>query len=213
MILIGLTGSIGMGKSATSVMFQRHGVPAFDADAAVHHLYQGAAVEPVGALFPEAVVEGRIDRSILSTKVVGKPAAMKQLENIVHPLVRQSESAFLNAAVKAGATTILLDIPLLLESRAPRMVDLVVVVSAPADIQAERVLSRPGMTREKFEAILAKQMPDEQKRRRAHFIVESGKGFAHAERQVADILRATAGMVGTNLAKRLATHDAMTGNR
>ena len=213
MIIIGLTGSIGMGKSTASKMFLELGVPVYDADAAVHRLYEGEAVEPVGARFSGVVVDGRIDRKRLSAKVVGNAEAMRDLERIVHPLVHRMERRFLADAVEKIRPVVVLDIPLLLEAKRPQAVDAVVVVSAPAEIQAERVLARPDMTKEKFDAIRARQMPDAEKRKRAHFIIESGYGFDHAGRQVAGIVRATAGMVGTSLPQRLGGGDRNRGSR
>ena len=170
MLIIGLTGSIGMGKSATAQMFAKRGVPVCDSDALVHGLYEqgGAAVEPVTALFPEANVDGRIDRQVLSRLVLGKPEELRRLERIVHPLVGLAQARFLQDCAARGERMVVLDIPLLLESAGPRRVDVIVVVSAPADVQRARVLARPGMTPEKFEAILAKQVPDDVKRAKAN---------------------------------------------
>jgi dephospho-CoA kinase len=192
MLIIGLTGSIGMGKTETGRMFARQGVPVCDADALVHQLYEkgGAAVEPVGQLFPEAVVDGRVDRDRLSRLVLGKPDQLKALERIVHPLVAQAQVSFLRQQAEAGTAMVVLDIPLLLESSGPRRVDVVVVVSAPADMQRTRVLARPGMTAEKLDAILAKQMPDAEKRAKADFVIDTSQGLAYAEAQVADVITA-----------------------
>jgi len=192
MLIVGLTGSIGMGKSETAKMFARHGVPVCDSDATVHALYDkgGAAVEPVGAAFPGVVAEGRIDRERLSREVVGKPGAMRKLEAIVHPLVAAAQRSFLERADVAGAKMVVLDIPLLFETGGEARVDAVVVVSAPEDIQWQRVLKRPGMTAEKFDAILKKQIPDAQKRARADFVVDTSQGLAHAEVQVVAIVAA-----------------------
>lgn len=192
MLLIGLTGSIGMGKSETAKMFARHGVPVCDSDATVHALYEkgGAAVEPVGAAFPGVVVDGRVDREKLSREVVGKPEALRKLEMIVHPLVGTAQRAALQAAAASGARMVVLDIPLLFETGGRARVDVVVVVSAPGDVQRRRVLERPGMTPEKLDAILLKQMPDAQKRAQADFVVDTSKGLAHAEAQVVAIIDA-----------------------
>jgi dephospho-CoA kinase len=192
MLLVGLTGSIGMGKSETAKMFARHGVPVCDSDATVHALYDkgGAAVGPVGALYPDVVVDGRIDRERLSRHVVGRPEAMRKLETIVHPLVAEAQRAFLERADAAGATMVVLDIPLLFEIGRTARVDAVVVVSAPEDVQRHRVLQRPGMTAEKLEAILKKQLPDADKRGRADFVVDTSQGLAHAEAQVVAIIAA-----------------------
>ncbi|MEQ1865451.1 MAG: dephospho-CoA kinase [Micropepsaceae bacterium] len=192
MLLVGLTGSIGMGKSETAKMFARHGVPVCDSDATVHALYDegGAAVGPVGALFADVVVDGRIDRERLSRHVVGKQEAMRKLEAIVHPLVAEAQRAFLERADAAGAKMVVLDIPLLFETGGTARVDAIVVVSAPADIQRGRVLQRPGMTADKFAAILKKQLPDAEKRGRADFVVDTSQGFAHAEAQVVAVIEA-----------------------
>jgi dephospho-CoA kinase len=192
MLLIGLTGSIGMGKSETAKMFARHGVPVCDSDATVHALYDkgGAAVEPVGAAFPGVVVDGRVDREKLSREVVGTPEALRKLELIVHPLVGAAQRAALQAAADCGAKMVVLDIPLLFETGGRARVDVVVVVSAPGDVQRQRVLARPGMTAEKLDAILLKQMPDAEKRTRADFVVDTSLGLAHAEAQVIAIIDA-----------------------
>ncbi len=192
MLLIGLTGSIGMGKSETAKMFARHGVPVCDSDATVHALYDkgGAAVGPVGELFPAAVVDGRVDSERLSREVVGNVPALRKLEAVVHPLVAMAQRAFLERAAASGARMVVLDIPLLFETGGEKRVDVTVVVSAPADVQRARVLARPGMTAEKLDAILAKQMPDAEKRARADFVVDTSKGLAHAEAQVVAIIDA-----------------------
>lgn len=192
--ILGLTGSIGMGKSATAAMFRAAGVPVHDADQAVHALYRGAAVAPVEAAFPGVVVDGAVDRTKLSAVVLNNADRLRQLEAIVHPLVRKAEQDFL---IGASAHSIaVLDIPLLFETGGDSRCDAVVVVSASEAVERARVLSRPGMTAEKFEAIRAKQMPDAEKRRRAHFIVETDHGFPHAEAQVSAILAALAGRPG-----------------
>ena len=192
MLLVGLTGSIGMGKSETAKMFARHGVPVCDSDANVHALYEkgGAAVEPVGAAFPGVVVDGRIDRELLSREVVGKLEAMRKLEAIVHPLVAGTQRAFLERAAASGAKMAVLDIPLLFETGGETRVDAVVVVSAPEDVQRKRVLERPGMTVDKLDAILKKQVADREKRARADFVVDTSQGLAHAEAQVVAIIEA-----------------------
>jgi dephospho-CoA kinase len=203
MLLIGLTGSIGMGKSETAKMFARHGVPVCDSDATVHALYDkgGAAVEPVGAAFPGVVVDGCVDREKLSREVVGKPEALRKLEMIVHPLVGAAQRAALQAAAASGARMVVLDIPLLFETGGRARVDVVVVVSAPGDVQRQRVLARPGMTPEKLDAILLKQMPDADKRSRADFVVDTSQGLAHAEAQVVaiiDVLKHREGKIWTS---------------
>lgn len=192
MIRIGLTGSIGMGKSTTARMFAAEGVPVHDADAAVHALYRGRAAPLIEAAFPGTVVGGKVDRALLSPHVLNRPEAMKRLEQIVHPLVREEEEAFLERARAAGRRIVMMDIPLLFETDGDRRMDVSVVVTADADIQRQRVLARPDMTRERFQAILAKQMPDAEKRRRAHFLIDTGLGMASARRSVRAILKALA---------------------
>jgi len=196
MFILGLTGSIGMGKSVTAGLFARCGIPVHDADAAVHRLYAGEAASAIAAAFPGVVTDGVVDRAALGVAVLEDPAALARLESIVHPLVHTSQSAFLAAAQARGERTVVLDIPLLLETDAGRRVDAVVVVSAPLAVQRARVLARPGMTDAKLDAILLKQMPDVEKRRRAHFVVDSSRGVDSAERQVCGILRAVAGLPG-----------------
>jgi dephospho-CoA kinase len=190
MLILGLTGSIGMGKSTTSKMFQDEGVPVYDSDAAVHALYAtgGAAVAPVEAAFPGVVVDGAIDRARLSAAVVGKSEALAKLEAIVHPLVGAHRIGFFEDAQAKGCDIVVLDIPLLFETGGHKKVDKVVVVSAPAAVQRERVLARPDMTVEKFEAILARQTPDAEKRARADFVIDTGQGLDHARAQVRDLL-------------------------
>lgn len=196
MLVLGLTGSIAMGKSTSAAMFRALGVPVHDADAAVHALYGGAAVGPVEAAFPGVAVDGRIDRERLASHVVGDAAALARLEAIVHPLVRAAERDFLARAVASGARRVVLDVPLLFETGGAARVDAVVLVTAPAAVQRERALRRPGMTEERLAAILARQMPDAEKRRRAHFVVDTSGDFAAAARAVAAILRAVAAMPG-----------------
>jgi dephospho-CoA kinase len=192
--VLGLTGSIGMGKSTTARFFAEAGVPVHDADAVVHRLYEGEAVPAIEAAFPGTTAVGRVDRARLSERVVGDDAAMRRLEGIVHPLVRAAEESFLAAAEARGAPVAVLDIPLLFETGGDARVDAVVVVSAPADVQRARALERPGMTEQKFTAIAAKQMPDAEKRRRADFVVDSSRGFDSARAQVRAILDAVANM-------------------
>lgn len=193
MFVLGLTGSIGMGKSTTSAFFREAGIPVHDADAAVHRLYAGDAVATIEAAFPGVTVDGRVDRARLGAVVLKDAEALKRLEAIIHPLVGGAEKAFRDAARARGHTMVVLDIPLLLETGGERRVDAVAVVSAPAAIQRDRVMARPGMTADKLEAILARQMPDVEKRRRAHFVIESGFGLDAARRQVSDLIRALAG--------------------
>ncbi len=192
MIILGLTGSIGMGKSTTAALFAEEGVPVYDADAAVHALYAvgGAAVAPVGEAFPGVVENGAINRDKLSAMVLGKPDEIRKLERIVHPLVREAQTDFLKKHLGAGAKIVVLDIPLLLEGGGKRYSDAVVVVSAPADVQRERVLARPGMTEEKLNQILAKQMPDAEKRKHADFIINTQFGVEDARMQVRAVLEA-----------------------
>ena len=196
MLLLGLTGSIGMGKSTTAAMFRAFGVPVHDADAAVHRLYTGEAAPLIEAAFPGVVKDGGVDRKALGDRVLGDAAAMQRLEAIVHPLVREAEKAFLAEARAERAAVAVLDIPLLFETHGEDRVDAVVVVTADHAVQRQRVLARPGMTEERFAQILSRQMPDAQKRLRAHFIVDTGHGMASARRQVRDILRAVAGLSG-----------------
>ncbi|ACJ00174.1 dephospho-CoA kinase [Rhodospirillum centenum] len=181
MIVLGLTGSIGMGKSTAAAMLRRLGCPVHDSDAAVHRLYArgGAAVPVVAALFPDAVRNGAVDRAALSAHVVGRPEALRRLEAAVHPLVRADADRFLRRAARRKARVAVLDIPLLFESRGEGRVDRIAVVSAPASVQRARVLARPGMTPAKLAAILALQMPDREKRRRADFVVPTGLGRRH----------------------------------
>ena len=190
MILLGLTGSVGMGKSTTAAMFAARGVPVFDSDAAVHRLYRGEAVAAVEEAFPGVSRDGGIDREALGQRVVGDPAAMRRLEAIVHPLVRAERERFVAAAREAVATLVVLDVPLLYETGGDNEVDAVVLVSAPLAVQKARVLARPGMTEARFTAILAKQMPDAAKRRRARFVIETGNGLEAAERQVEAVIAA-----------------------
>lgn len=207
MLLIGLTGSIGMGKSETAKMFRELGVPVYDADAAVHKLYEkgGKAVEPLRAAFPAAIVDDAVDRKALSRSVIGMPDEMKKLEAIVHPLVGEAQMDFLRENMAAGQAMAVLDIPLLYETGGETRVDIVVVVSAPYDIQKTRVLARPDMDEAKFAAIHAKQVPDAEKRRRADFVVESDKGLDHARAQVAAIVEALKTREGKVLKERLRT--------
>lgn len=192
MIIVGLTGSIGMGKSTVAAMFAEEGAPGFDSDAAVHALYAlgGAAVTPVEAAFPGVTKDGAIDRVALSARVVGNAEAIKRLEEIVHPLVRQAQMEFLQSQRDAGTQVVILDIPLLFEGSGAKFVDKTVVVSAPPDIQRARVLSRPGMSVEKFEVILARQMPDAEKRALADFVIDTSGSFDDTRTQVRAVLDA-----------------------
>ncbi len=188
MIVLGLTGSIGTGKSTTAAMFRDLGVPVHDADATVHDLYRTEAVAPVAAHFPEALVEGAIDRKALSAALARAPDRFRELEAIIHPLVRARETGFLDAERKKGSPLVLLDIPLLYETGGETRVDKVVVVTCDPAIQRERVLARPGMTEEKFALILSRQMADAEKRRRADFIIDTGRGLEAAREQVEEIV-------------------------
>lgn len=188
MIVLGLTGSIGMGKSTTAKMFAEAGVPVHDSDETVHRLYAGAAAPLVEEAFPGTVADGVVDRAALGRQVIGNPQAMKKLESIIHPLVRADADAFLERNRAAGASLAVLDIPLLFETGGRDRVDRVVVVSAPAEVQRERVLARPGMSEEKFAKILASQVPDAEKRRQADFVVETGQGLEAARTAVGKII-------------------------
>ena len=188
MIRAGLTGSIGMGKSTTSQMFRDEGIQVYDADAAVHELYAGEAAPLVEAAFPSTTVDGTVDRKKLSDYVIGKPDNMKKLEAIIHPLVHQKEQDFLNAAKERGDKLVVLDIPLLFETGGKNRVDKIIVVTAPAEVQRERVLDREGMSEEKFEAILERQVPDAEKREKADFIIDTSLGMEAARERVREII-------------------------
>jgi dephospho-CoA kinase len=188
MIVLGLTGSIGMGKSTTAKMFKEAGVPVHDSDETVHRLYAGKAAPLIEEAFPGTVRDGAVDRAQLAAQVLGRPDAMKKLEAIIHPLVRADADAFVARHRDAGAPLVVLDIPLLFETGGRGRVDKVVVVTAPAEVQRERVLARPGMTEEKLDAILAKQVPDAEKRRQADFIIDSSQGLEAARAEVARII-------------------------
>jgi dephospho-CoA kinase len=195
MIVLGLTGSIGMGKSTTADLFRAAGVPVHDADATVHALYRGAAVAPIEEAFPGTTRDGAVDREALAARVLGDDTAVKRLEAIVHPLVRAAEVDFLERSRKEGRAVVVLDIPLLFETGGDARVHAVVTVTAPPAIQRTRVLARPGMSEEKFAKILARQLPDADKRRRSHFLVDTARGVDPARLQVLGILRALRGMV------------------
>jgi dephospho-CoA kinase len=199
MFILGLTGSIGMGKSTTAAFFAEAGVPVHDSDAVVHRLYEGEAVAPVEAAFPGVAVDGKIDRAKLAAQLIGKPDAIKRLEAIVHPLVRAATQRFTQEQAAKGARVILLDIPLLFETGGEKNVDAIVVVSSPPAVQRARVLARPGMTAEKLDALLARQMPDAEKRPRAHFVVDTSRSFDSARAQVHGILRAIASSPGRRI--------------
>lgn len=190
MIVLGLTGSIGMGKSTTAALFREAGVPVNDADEVVHRLYAGRAAPLVGAAFPGTVSDGVVDRAKLSAAVLGKPEALRRLEEIVHPLVREEETAFLARHRLAGTPLVVLDIPLLLETGGEGRVDRILVITADAATQAARVLARPGMDAAKLAAILARQMSDAEKRRRADFIIDTARGLDAAKRDVSRLVAA-----------------------
>ena len=194
MFVLGLTGSLGMGKSTTARFFAEEGVPVHDADAVVHRLYDGEAAAAIEAAFPGTTTAGKVDREKLATRVLDDRGALKRLEEIVHPLVQEAERRLLAEAEARGEKVAVLDIPLLFETGGEERVDAVVVVSAPADVQRSRALERPGMTVDKLDAILAKQMPDGEKRRRADFVVDTSRGFAAARAEVRAILDAVATM-------------------
>jgi dephospho-CoA kinase len=194
MRIIGLTGSIGMGKSTTMQLFAEQGVPVYDADAAVHAIYSGEAVPVVEAAFPGTTADGKVDRQKLSAQVLGNPEALKTLEQIVHPMLGAHRQRFLAAAERSGAPVAVLDVPLLFETGGEKRVDAVVVVSAPAELQRARVLARENMTPEKLDAILARQTPDEEKRRRADFVVDTSQGLDPVRAQIRDILAEVAKM-------------------
>ncbi|HXX04366.1 MAG TPA: dephospho-CoA kinase [Xanthobacteraceae bacterium] len=191
-----LTGSLGMGKSKTAQFFAEEGVPVHDSDATVHALYEGKAVPLIEQAFPGVTAAGKVDRGKLTATVVGNEAAIARLEAIVHPLVSAAREKFLAQAQAEGAPVVVLDIPLLFESSAQHDCDAVVVVSAPPEVQRRRAMERPGMTEEKFAALVARQMPDAEKRGHADFIVDTSQSFDHARAQVRDILRLVARMRG-----------------
>ena len=194
MLILGLTGSLGMGKSTTARFFAEEGVPVHDADAVVHRLYDGEAAAAIEAAFPGTTAGGKVDRDKLAARVLGDSAALKRLEAIVHPLVQEAERRLLAEAESRGEKVAVLDIPLLFETGGEERVDAVVVVSAPPDVQRSRALERPGMTVDKLDAILAKQIPDDEKRRRADFVVDTSRGFEAARADVRAILDAVATM-------------------
>lgn len=188
MIILGLTGSIGMGKSTTAKLFAEAGVPVYDADAAVHRLYEGEAVPAIEAAFPGTTVGGKVDRQKLSARVVHDPAAMKQLEGIVHPMLGASRQKFFDDAERAGAPVAVVDVPLLYETGGEKRVDAVVVVTTSPENQRERILARGTMTNEALDAILARQLPDAEKRKRADFVVDTSHGLDPVRARIRDIL-------------------------
>src|ERR1700683_5513639 len=194
MKILGLTGSIGMGKSTTAKLFAEAGVPVYDADATVHRLYEGEAAPAIEAAFPGSTVGGKVDRTRLSAQVVHDPAAMKRLEQIVHPMLGASRQKFLDDAEQSGAPVAVVDVPLLYETGGEKRVDAVVVVTTSPEIQHERILTRDNMTAEKLEAILARQMPDAEKRKRADFVVDTSHGLDPVRARIRDILAEAAKM-------------------
>jgi dephospho-CoA kinase len=188
MLLLGLTGSIGMGKSTTATLFAEAGVPVYDADATVHMLYEGEAVSAIEAAFPGTTANGKVDRSKLSARVVHDPAAIKRLEQIVHPMLGASRQKFLDDAERSGAAVAVVDVPLLFETGGEKRVDAVVVVTTTPELQRQRILARDNMTSEKLDAILARQLPDAEKRRRADFVVDTSDGLDPVRLRIRDIL-------------------------
>ena len=189
MLILGLTGSIGMGKSTTAKLFAEAGVPVYDADATVHKIYEGEAAPAIETAFPGTTVDGKVDRDRLSAKVVHDPAAMRLLEQIVNPMLGASRQKFLDDAERSGAPVAVVDIPLLFETGGEKRVDAVLVVTASPELQRERILSRDNMTGEKLDAILARQLPDAEKRERADFVVDTSHGLDPVRAQIRDILR------------------------
>jgi len=196
MLILGLTGSIGMGKSTTAKLFMEAGVPVYDADAAVHQLYEGEAAPAIEAAFPGTTANGKVDRAKLSARVVHDPAAMRQLEQIVHPMLGASRQKFFADAEAAGAPIVVVDVPLLYETGGEKRVDAVVVVTTSPELQRERVLARGTMDAAKLDAIIAKQMPDAEKRKRADFIVDTSHGLDPVRARIRDILAEVAKMPG-----------------
>jgi dephospho-CoA kinase len=194
MIVLGLTGSIGMGKSTTAKLFAEAGVPVYDADATVHMLYESEAAPAIEAAFPGTTVAGKVDRNKLSARVVHDPAAMKRLEEIVHPMLGASRRKFLQDAEQSGAPVAVVDVPLLFETGGEKRVDAVVVVTTTPEVQRQRILERANMTDEKLDAILARQMPDAEKRKRAHFVVDTSHGLDPVRARIRDILDEAAKM-------------------
>jgi len=188
MIILGLTGSIGMGKSTTAKLFAEAGVPVYDADATVHRLYEGEGVSSIEAAFPGTTANGKVDRARLSEQVVHNQAAMKRLEQIVHPMLGASRQKFLHDAEQSGAPVVVVDVPLLFETGGEKRVDAVVVVTTSPEIQRQRILARDNMTGEKLDAILARQLPDAEKRKRADFVVDTSHGLNPVRARIRDIL-------------------------
>ena len=194
MLILGLTGSIGMGKSTTAKLFTEAGVPVYDADATVHRIYEGEAAPAIEAAFPGTTVNGRVDRARLSERVMHDPAAIRRLEQIVHPMLRSHHQKFLEEAEKSGAPVAVMDVPLLYETGGETRVDAVVVVTTSPEVQRERILARENMTGEKLDAILARQLPDAEKRKRADFVVDTSHGLDPVRSRIRDILDQVAKM-------------------
>jgi dephospho-CoA kinase len=194
MIILGLTGSIGMGKSTTAKLFAEAGVPVYDADATVHKVYEGEAAPAIEAAFPGTTVDGKVDRAKLSARVVRDPAAMKRLEQTVHPMLRAYHQKFLADAEQSGAAVAVVDVPLLYETGGEERVDAVVVVTTTPEVQRERILARGTMTGEALDAILARQLPDAEKRKRADFVVDTSHGLDPVRARIRDILEQAAKM-------------------
>ena len=194
MIILGLTGSIGMGKSTTAKLFEEAGVPVYDADASVHRLYEGEAAPAIEAAFPGTTVDGKVDRNRLSAKVVHDPSAMKRLEQIVHPMLGASRQKFFDQAERSGVPVVVVDVPLLFETGGEKRVDAVVVVTTSPEVQRERILARVNMTNEKLNSILARQLPDAEKRKRADFVVDTSHGLDPVRLRIRDILEQAAKM-------------------
>lgn len=194
MRILGLTGSIGMGKSTTAKLFAEAGAPVYDADATVHLIYEGEAASAIESAFPGTTVDGKVDRTRLSAQVVHRPEAMKQLEQIVHPMLRAHHQKFLSDAEQSGAPVAVVDVPLLFETGGEKRVDAVVVVTTDADTQRQRILARDNMTAEKLDVILARQLPDAEKRQRADFVVDTSHGLDPVRERVREILAEVAMM-------------------
>ncbi|MDA7946403.1 MAG: dephospho-CoA kinase [Hyphomicrobiaceae bacterium] len=196
MLIIGLTGSIGMGKSTAAARFIEHGIPVFDADREVHRLYDGKAAPLIEKAFPGTTRDGRVDRALLSARLLGNPDALEQLESIIHPLVREARERFLVTNGEAGAEMAVLEIPLLFEVGADKQVDVSIVVSAPADVQRTRVLGREGMTEAKLEALLSNQMPDDEKRSHADFVVDTDRPVEETAAEIDRLIESLRGREG-----------------
>ena len=188
MLVVGLTGSIGMGKSTAAARFREHGIEVFDADAEVHRLYAGPLAPDIERAFPGSLTDGKVDRAKLSARLVAEPQGFKRLESIVHPRIREGERRFLQAEHARGASVAVLEVPLLFEAGGYRTVDVRIVVSAPRDIQRQRVLQRPGMTEAKFETVVARQIPEPEKRARADFVVDTGGTVENCNSQIDTII-------------------------